>query len=62
MITDDNDSIEIRCPVCGSEKQETLAWIKQGNAVICDNCGTENIIDADDLRSRIEKLDKTAGF
>ena len=56
----DKGSIEIPCANCGHKTPKTVAWIRNNTQFTCV-CGTAIHLDADQLESSIDRVNKLLG-
>lgn len=53
----DKEEIEFPCENCSCKTKKTIAWLNTNNKFICA-CGTEIIINADQLKTNVAKIEK----
>ncbi len=52
--------VAVRCPTCGHQRTQSLAWIRSNKRMICTGCGTKVETAPFDLASRSADRDVNA--
>ena len=58
MINLDKHELDIACPQCGQKTKKPIGWLKTNPQLTCLGCGTAILINADQLRTGIDGVQK----
>ncbi|MGO1163108.1 hypothetical protein [Brucella pseudogrignonensis] len=54
----EDQKIGVACPKCGHKAEKTIAWLKTHDKLSCAGCGSDVVIDSEQLFAGIKEAKK----